>query len=455
MGAVIGSSAAGVALKGGQLSQEIAPSSCSRGAILPESLAGMRLEALRDDYRRRLFEFYLPFWEKGGCDQQYGGFLCELNDDGTVADDEKSLWYQGRGIWVYSFLYNGFGKDPHWLDLATRAKQFMVKHMYAGEGRWNEKTRRDGTVLEGVGKSVFGDLFAAAGLVQFYAAARDPKDLELAQRTVWAAMRAYDDPHYADIFTPLYTAVKVPPAGVRSQGHSMVLVWLLTQLLTLEEDPALAELQKSQVDFILHRFWNGEYGIANEYLRHDYSRLPETAAHMYAGHALESLWIVMQEALRIKDRALFDAAQGRIRRLLEMCWDYVFAGWGSGDYFVFASSEHSQGPDFSVKTMWAHCEVMVACMMVLEYTGEAWAKQWYERVREYTLRTMPVAEHGVWRQAVDRRGNDKKRAGISTKRKDNFHQARMMMLNLLSLDRMIRNQGRVTPFPEKAEESAC
>ena len=53
---------------------------------------------------------------------------------------------------------------------------------------------------------------------------------------------------------------------------------------------------------------------------------------------------------------------------------------------------------------------------------------------------MPVAAHGVWRQAVDRRGKDVKRVGISTKRKDNFHQVRMLMLNLLSLD-PIRQEG--------------
>ena len=55
--------------------------------------------------------------------------------------------------------------------------------------------------------------------------------------------------------------------------------------------------------------------------------------------------------------------------------------------------------------------------------------------------------HGVWRQAVDRRGKDLKRVGISTKRKGNFHQPRMLMLNLLSLERMIAGGGRVSPFP--------
>ena len=44
-------------------------------------------------------------------------------------------------------------------------------------------------------------------------------------------------------------------------------------------------------------------------------------------------------------------------------------------------------------------------------------------------------------------GKDVKRVGLSTKRKDNFHPPRMMMLNLLSLDRMIANRRKLTPFP--------
>lgn len=60
---------------------------------------------------------------------------------------------------------------------------------------------------------------------------------------------------------------------------------------------------------------------------------------------------------------------------------------------------------------------------------------------------MPVAAHGVWRQAVDRRGHDVQRSGFSRKRKDNFHQAQMLMLNLLSLDRVIGSDRRLTPLP--------
>ncbi len=118
-----------------------------------------------------------------------------------------------------------------------------------------------------------------------------------------------------------------------------------------------------------------------------------------------------------------------------------------GDFFVFGGPEHAQGPDYDAKTTWTQCEVLIACLTIWEYTGQAWAKEWYDRARAFALKTMPVAAHGVWRQAVDRRGHDVQRSGFSRKRKDNFHQARMLMLNLLSLDRVIGSDRRLTPLP--------
>lgn len=407
----------------------------TRGAM-PERIAGMSLAELRDDYHDRLFNQYLPFWEKGGIDRQHGGFMCELNDDGSVASDEKYVWYQGRGIWVYSFLYNNFGRDKHWLEIARQGRDSMVKHMHAGGGKWNQKVRRDGMVLEGLGANVYGWLFAALGLVEYHRATGQQEDLDLAKESLWAAMKKYDDPNYTDTHTVQYTELDIDPRGLRSQGHSMVTISTLTNLLAQHRDSRLEELQRHHVEMVMRKFWNPEHRIVNEFLRHDYSRAPVADTHMLTGHTVETLWIVMAEALRRGDKKLFDEAAGRVRRFLELCWDSVHGGFADGNYRV------GRGPDYGVKTMWAQCEAMIACMMVREQTGAAWAREWYDRLRAFTLKVMPVPGHGVWRQAVDRSGKDLKRIGVSAKRKDNFHQARYLMLNLLSLNRMLAQSGK-------------
>ncbi|MHC4395548.1 MAG: AGE family epimerase/isomerase [Planctomycetota bacterium] len=404
--------------------------------ILPNEIAGMSLEQLRDDYRDRLFNRYLPFWEKGGYDKKFGGFMCELNDDGSVHSDEKDIWYQGRGIWVYSFLYNNFGKDRRWLEAARKTRDFMVKNMYAGAGKWIQSVHRDGkamtgTTAQGAGDDIFGAMFSAAGLIEYYKAAGNTEDLELAKTSIRISAKRYDDPNYRN-------------NGLRSQGHSFMMVWTLTQLLSYHNDGELEQLMREHVDNIMNKHWHPKYGILNEQLQHDYSRIPAAETSMIPGHSIESLWMVMFEALRIKDKGLFCEAKNRFRRVVEMNWDYVFEGFAE-QFNVFSTSKRPAGPNFEIKCMWPLCEILVGCMTVLEYSGDVWAREWYERVRAFTLRTM-TTDYGVWRQAVDRFGKDKKRATISVYRKGNFHQPRYMMLDMLSLDRMIKNNGKLTPL---------
>ncbi len=413
--------------------------------VIPFKIAGMSFEKLREDYHDRLFNQYLPFWDKGGYDKEDGGFMCELNDDGSVYNDEKYIWYQGRAIWIYSFLYNNFGKNRRYLENAKKTRDFMVKNMYAGDGIWHESVNRNGKITQstgqGTGEDIYGAMFAAVGLVEYYKAAGKEEDLELAKTSIWTSVKKYNDPNYTGV-----QLRNSSQKGLRSQGHSFMMVWTLTQLLSFHDDPQLNELAQEHTDIIMNKFWNPDYGIVNEVLQHDYSRVPGMEDHMIPGHSLEAMWMIMFEALRIRNGTLFYIQKQRIRRILEMCWDYVFEGLGDGKFNVFGTSEYPAGPNFEVKTMWAHTEVLIACMTILGYTGDVWAMEWYERTRAFIHRTM-TTDHGVWRQAVDRFGNDKKREGISTKRKGNFHQPRYFMLNLLSLDRMIKNNGKLTPFP--------
>ena len=413
--------------------------------IMPDTVAGMSLQELYNDYHDRFFNRYLPFWDKGGYDAEDGGFMCELHDDGTVENDEKFIWYQGRSIWVYSFLYNNFGQNPKHLEIALKTKDFMVKNMYKGDGKWHDSVNRYGRPVastgQGSSKDIYGAMFAAAGLFEYYKATRDEKDLKLAKTCVWESMKAYEDPGYEGT-----TLGGVDHTGLRAQGHSFMVVWPLTQLLSFHDDPELEKLQREHVGHIMNHFWNDDYGIANENLYHDYSRIPGHDKHMMTGHSLETLWMIVYEALRIKDRDLFDTAKNRIRRLIEMSWDYVFEGCGTNAYYVFSEPDSCQGPRFEIKNMWTHTEILIACMTIFEYTGEVWAKEWYERTRAYVIGTMANTGHGVWRQAVDRYGKDAKRGGISIYRKGNFHQPRYMMMNMLSLKRLIRGTGRPTPF---------
>jgi N-acylglucosamine 2-epimerase len=413
--------------------------------MLPETIAGLTLKQLRDDYHDRLFNRYLPFWEKGGVDKENGGFMCLLNDDGTVADDEKYGWYQGRGLWVYSYLYNNFGKDKHFLDVATKARNFIVKYMKAENGAWYEKVYRDGRLKEGVIPNIYGWLFIATGLAEFYKATGNDEDYKMVLETMWAALRAYDNAGYKGTENGGGYPADMDFTGFRAQGHSMVLIWMLTQSLGIRKNIKLEDIVAEHVGYVMKAFVHPHLPIANECLQHDYSRIPGFEDYMYTGHSIETQWIVMFEAIRQGDHKLFNTSKELIKRYLTTCWDYIFEGYGDGHFYVFDGPDRTRTKLYGVKSMWSHTEILLSTLHIIEYTGETWAIEWYERARAYALKHFDTP-YGVWRQAVDRFGNDVQREGIPTTRKDNFHPPRYMMYNLLCLDRMIKNDGKLSTF---------
>ncbi len=389
-----------------------------------ERLLGQTLEQARDEMRMYLFDHYLPFWEFGGDDKELGGFMVNLDPEGRPVDAEKYIWYQGRGLWVYSFLYNNFGRDPRWLDVAKRARDFMVKHMHAGNGRWLDTVSREGAVINPVSPVIYTSLFPAEGLMEYAVATGRDEDMQLALTSIRAAVETYEQPDYAGANQP----------GQRPQGHSMIFIRVLEQLLRHHQEPWLEALADEHVHHLMDDFYNPEYRISNENLEHDYSRIPGQEAHMNIGHSVEIMWFVMDEALRRRDQAMFDWAADNFRRYIQMGWDYNFDGLG-GEYRVFAGDGKVQGATFDSKVMWAHMEIMVGTMMLLEQTGEEWAADWYRRNMEFCRRSF--VNGAVWPQATNRRGEVVQREGTNLYRRDNYHPPRGFMLTLMSLERML------------------
>ena len=400
------------------------------------SIGGLSIKEHRDELWQRLFEEYLPFWEHGGYDEKYGGFICHLDKDGIPVDDEKNIWYQGRGIWVYSFLYNNIKKDPKYLEIAKQARNFMVNKMYANNGKWLGIVHRDGAVIKGIDHEtdIYGWLFAANGLAEYYKISKDDEDLKLIKESIHAAVESYDSEHYLK---------GTKNEGLRFQGHSMIFLRLLTQFLSHHKDEELEKLLEFHKNKIMNDFYHPEYRISNEELNHDYSRIKGKDDKMFLGHSLETQWMVMDLALRRNDKDLYKKARDNFRRYLMMGWDHNFDGWGSEFYYVL--QDYPLQKVYQTKTMWSHTEILNGCLMIYEHEKAMWARELYDEtwdyVKKYFSRGIPA-----WEQAVDRFGKPKSRAnwGINPMRRGNYHQPRYLMLAILRLNRMIEKQSSAT-----------
>ncbi|HCL31848.1 MAG TPA: hypothetical protein DIC52_25905 [Candidatus Latescibacteria bacterium] len=393
-------------------------------------IAGMALADLREQYRSDLFDDYVPFWRTSGFDFELGGFMCAVSDDGTQLNTEKSMWYQGRGLWTHSFLYNHFGGDEH-LEMARLTKDFVVKHGRDTDGNWVSSMDREGRITGEADRMGYAALFLAEGLQEYAEAAGDDESMDLAIEVFWQGTKIYNDP--ARDVVQGYTPVSYP--GMRVGGFEMVTIILLNSLLQKRSDPALEARMSNALENVTERFWNPEYRLNNEALDHHFNRRDdENEDFVYLGHAIETFWMILHEALRRQDRALFDLAAERLKRHIEVAWDDVYGGF-------FRAMEVNGVLTFD-KVLWLQEEVLIGTMILMEHTDLEWPAWWFDRTFHYVQDKFPLRRHGypMWIMGGDRKVTFQPK----TARKGNFHHPRHLMLNLLALDRMIERNGAVS-----------
>ncbi|MFC1552501.1 AGE family epimerase/isomerase [Candidatus Latescibacterota bacterium] len=336
---------------------------------------------------------------------------------------------------MYSFLYNKVEPNPKYREVADKSTAFIMKHMPEGGAFWLGSYSRLGVAAGGEG-DIYGNLFIANGLAEYSQIPGNERYWDTAKEILLGCMKRYDSPDYSyDVY---YGPADVTQLrGPRVLGHWMVLIRLITQMLESRPDPELESLAERCVDAIMNYHLNPGYVLLNEALNHDLSR-PDGpfSQFVYTGHAIETLWMLLYEAARRKDRALFDRVSDSFRRHVEVAWDDVYGG-------VFRCLDHVDDNVWKVdKVLWAQEEVLIGSLFIAEHTGAPWAKELFAKMFAYVQENYPLKKHGypLWILGADRKVTFVEEYG----RVGNFHHPRHLMLNLQSLDRMIARGGMVS-----------
>ncbi|MCK4343686.1 MAG: AGE family epimerase/isomerase [Bacteroidales bacterium] len=400
-----------------------------------DKLAGQTLEQLLEQYRYYLFDDFLPFLDKFVIDHEFGGFMCNTDRDGTKITTNKTARYEGRGIWVYSFLYDKLEKDPKYLEIARKSVEFILRNEPSGDNLWPESYSREGKSISKAPVTIYEDLFIANGLSEYSKASGEDKYWYKAKEILLKCLKIYNKPDYGYVVN--YGPQADHAKGPRVLGHWMVIIRLVTQMLEYKFDPELEKIADECVDAIMNYHFNPEYNLFNELLNHDLSR-PEGpfSQFVYTGHAIETLWMLMFEAVRRKDKKLFDLVAERFRRHVEVARDDVYGG-------VFRSLDNVNENVWKVdKVLWAQEEVLIGTLFIIEYTGAKWAKDMFEKMYNYVIDKYPLKQYGypIWILGADRKVTFKDH----TTRVGNFHHPRHLMLNILSLERMLERGGEVS-----------
>jgi mannose/cellobiose epimerase-like protein (N-acyl-D-glucosamine 2-epimerase family) len=415
------------------------PAGAGAGQSVPsrpkvEMLGGKPLADLIAQYRSYLFDDFLPFVQKYVVDREYGGFMCHTDLQGKNITTEKYTWYQGRGLWSFSFLYNRLDKKPEYLEIAGRAAEFMLRTRPEGDSFWPANFSREGKPTAPPAPNFYGDLFVALGFQEYAKASGEDRYWNTAREILMKCLRIYDRPEYFPEAAKGYVETLPLIPGARIGGHWFMLLNLATLMLEARPDAEIEAVAGRAVDAVMNYHYNPDFDLINEVINHDLSRPANDIAQLvHTGHNTETLWMTMAEAMRRKDTDLFERAAARFRRNLEVAWDDVYGG-------VFTSLNHVDRFEWLTrKANWAQAETVIGLLLIIEQTGAEWAKTWFERVFNYFTEKYPLKKYTypLWIDYADRKVTFVEKEYART---EILHHPRHLMMAILILER-IRKAG--------------
>lgn len=391
-------------------------------------IGGLSLITLKDKYRQELFGNFLPNMDRLIVDHELGGFMCDIdNKTGKLLSTSKRAWFEGRGIWLYSFLYNHFGKNYKYLEVARKSKDFILKHQPPGSDFWISSFTREGVPISGPG-DIFGNLYIAEGLAEYSIASGEPEYFKLAKKILLQSALIYDSKDYE--YGPEKNI-----KGPRILNHWMIMLSNATQMLESRHDDEIEQLAVRCVDAIMNKHLNPDSGLLDITLPHDMTRTPGKGAVQTVsfGLGVQALWMVLMEGLRIKDVQLFNRARMLFKRHVEVAKDNVYGGY-------YWSLDNLSSFTFRLgKTLSLHDEVLIGSLLLIEHQADDWADKCFAETYGYIEDKFLIPGHVF---AVE--GGDRKVAKITNRGMGIYHHPRQLVINLLAIERIIDRTGKIS-----------
>ena len=416
------------------------------------------LADLKRLYERTFWEDILPFWLERGVDTEYGGyFTCFSNDASRLVSTDKYVWSQGRFVWTLSRMYDQLtdaepGQRDRFVEYAGLGADFLMENVRLKSGNCAFILDREGRPKKPPGLnqydvSTYTDTFVVYGLSEYARVTEDSKPFDFAVDLFRSLERRIAAGEFKTEPLPV-------PLGYRTQCLPMIMLETTQELADTagQFNTSLAEELKGK-----SRAYAGE--IMETFLQTDGKLLellspegdPENALldrYVAPGHTLESMWFVMNQAVRQKNDPLLKQAAKVASGTVDLYWDeenggiYLYTDRDGGkprgnvpahleDHVMVKKLRD----DWDNKIWWTHCEGLYALLLAFQHTGSEELLDRLWKVKDYTFSTFPNPNGKEWIFIRDRQGNPVDKL-IAMPVKDPFHTFRFLLNSIRCLEEM-------------------
>ncbi|MCH5234732.1 MAG: AGE family epimerase/isomerase [Muribaculaceae bacterium] len=387
----------------------------------------------KDHYKNDLLNNILPFWLENGLDKVNGGIYTCLDREGKLYDPTKSVWFQGRAGFIFSYAYNNIARKPEFVEASKSYIDFIEKYCFDKDGRMYFEVTADGKPLR-KRRYVFSECFATIAMAEYSKASGDKNYADKALKL------------FKDILYFIETPGLLEPKYLPTQpaiGHSitMILINTASVVRSVVNDPILDKRIDASIEQ-LKKFIHPEYKALLEMVSPEGELIDTINGRVInPGHCIETAWFLLDEAKyrgwnQGKGKEIKEMALQILDWSWEWGWDEEFSGIiNFKDCKGYPAQDYSQ----DMKFWWPQTEGIIATLLAYEATGDDKYLEMHKKVNDWTYSHFPDKEFPEWYGYLHRDGT------VAQSAKGNifkgpFHIPRMMIKSQLLIDNILRLQ---------------
>ncbi|MDO4290071.1 MAG: AGE family epimerase/isomerase [Eggerthellaceae bacterium] len=389
------------------------------------------------DWIRKELDASVRFWLEHGIDRENGGVYTCLDRKGDIYSTDKSVWMQGRGGWMYSYLTHLYGENTpawlttgkdEWMAAAKSCIDFLEDHCinHDAGGRLYFTVTAEGAPLR-QRRYCFSEGFYCIANAEYYGVTGDEKYLARARRAYQMIYNLnnslIEDP------TGLGPKTIAETRSGYALGDPMIFLNIIGIMRRV--DPAHAceydQHARECTDRIVNWHYRPELGCTLESVNaKGEPELWYTAGRVVnPGHDIECSWFMMDEANYRGDAELHATAEKIFRQAIEAGWDDEFGGLL---YFIDAKGLPPEAYEHDMKLWWPHNEIMIAASKAYRDTHDAYFFDWFMKTLDYAKEHFADPAYGEWYGYLRRDGKPTMPSTKGSTFKGPFHVPRALSM---------------------------
>ena len=340
----------------------------------------------------------LPFWIEKMVDRENGGFYGRIDGHGNLhADAEKGGILNARILWTFSAAYRVLGK-PEYLEMATRAKDYILAHFYDNEfggTYWSLDCHGNPKDTK---KQFYAIGFMIYGLSEYVRATGD-------EEALLYAIRLFDciEKHSFDKVNNGYIEACTREWGEiedmrlseldanypKSQNTHLHIIEPYTNLFRVWKDERLEKALRNLIHIFTDRILNPETHHLDLFFENDWTR---GAGHLESyGHDIECSWLMHEAALVLGDSEVLAKVEPIVRLVAKASEKGL-----NPDGSMIHEANLDKGTKDDDLHWWVQAESVVGFMNIYQYFNDNEALDKSLHCWEYIKDNLIDYEGGEW-----------------------------------------------------------